>query len=99
MVEELVKGLANIVGSVGAPVVIHGAAFFLDADQGQLESIQLGEILFVAVDGEGLPEGVLSGTVYCGKTFLRNRFQKQADIHSEGNAECGIRNAELGMRN
>ena len=77
VVEELVEGFADMVGTVGAASVIDAAAFFLDTYQGELEAFQLGEILLVTKDGEGLPEGFLSGSAVIRETFLWNRFQKQ----------------------
>ena len=74
VVEELVEGLADIVGTISAAVVVDGTAFFLDADEGQLIASQLGEILLIAVDGEGFPEGVLTGTDVGGEALVRHRL-------------------------
>ena len=74
MVEELVKCFPDVVGAVGAAMVIDRAAFFLDTDEGELKAFQLGEILLIAEDGEGFPEGIFTGADVGGEALVRHRL-------------------------
>ena len=72
VVEELVKSFSDVVNSIGAAMVVDGSAFFLDAYEGELKAFQVGEILFVFIDGEGFSESVFSRTDVCGEALLRH---------------------------
>ena len=81
VVEELVECFSDVIGAVGAAVVIDGTTFFFDTDERQLEAFQFGEILLIAKDGEGFPEGFLSRAAVGDEALLRHRLQKNGYIH------------------
>ena len=81
VVEKRVKGFPDVVHAIGAAFVVDRTAFFLDADDGQIHTFEVGECLLVAVDAYALAQGLLTWTVGRTETLFSDGLKEDADVH------------------
>ena len=84
MVEKRVKGFPDVVHAIGAAFVVDRTAFFLDADDGQIHTFEVGECLPVTVDAYALAQGFFARTVGRTETLFSNGLKEKADVHFFG---------------
>ena len=81
MVEEGIKGLADMLDAIGASFIVDGTTFFLDTDDGQIHTFEAGKFVLVVINANSFSQGLFARTEVLSETLFGYRLKENADVH------------------